>query len=441
MNNSNFHSQVIKADTMKKVKAFITRYNDMLKNYYDMDPDDRCDLRDETLAFYKKLIIGTDMEKRLVKNYNDECRYLSRTKENDYDSEYETFKSADADNPDNIVRKQLAGEDDEYEDYLRKIMDYSNKIAHEVENDAIRYMGSLGFRQGNMIPSTSQEKLAQDGEEKKFISKLRGAYDKFIDAEQDNYTFDIPSAAKELFRDDFDPNNISDVHVQALQKLMQDSGFRRASNSKDAMINFLYCLRTESCRDMFYKMKENAFIDFMIEHDDLGKDSKLKTVYTKDVIKDSQGRETIRVLIVDKKDAKVYKDSGARYISDNLRRSIKEEHKDEIKNLVQKEEGMNEEKALKFVIDESYPGQDVSIKEMLNLRRGTRASSIHIPMDNLETLKEMGIEMEETKDPTEISLAYTGSTTTFYNAKEINSWQRDIINKGIRNIRNMSKER
>lgn len=422
---------------MKKVLSLVNEQSACIAN---QDISKLAEIRKNLLNVYKKIIIGTSVESNVIEETNKKYSNMSKAKNrrkgieniniggkfSQRDEEeiykekneinitmYNSLKSSGFGKADNIVRCELNREEDYEEVEIQKLALWSNKLAHFIENDSTRYMTDLGYGNTNWNRKnlTEDEIEKQKSQEKRFLTNLRKAYKHYT--EENKYKFALSKAYGLLSQDDFDVNTTTDQNIVNLKKLMNDSRFSRSSNDKNAMKSFLYCLRDQRNKDYFFKLKENFSKELLLNLKELDGESVLGAYYTEDyAVKDNKGRDTIRVVFFNQGEAnRLTEENDYMYMTRAWKESLKHEYADKILSEVgENQPSFKYDNKLNDIISKKLKGKKMTKTEIDSTCLLLSASIYHLPKNEiLEFCNKNGVELRESKNLTEQSVAYNGN--------------------------------
>lgn len=418
-----FNYVVNKKGMMSKIQGLVNKQNFYLASPGENSNKQLYKIRKEILELYRKLIIGTSIESTVIydanSRYYNMCRSKNRREVNIDDDKssvdmekYNKLASSEFGKSDNIVRCELNREEEFEEVEIQKLALWSNKLAHSVENDSVRYMTDLGYGYTSWYKKqiTPEQKEKNKIREKRFIANLRKSYRRYT--EEDKYKFAIDKAYNQISQEDFDINT-KDQNIINLRKLMNASGFSRSSNDKNAMRSFLTCLRNQRNKDYLFRLKENFTKELMIKINKLKEDSTLGAYYVDDyAVKDNKGRDTIRVVFHNKGEANRYiENNDYMYITKAWKESLKIENAAQIVREVKEDATTKDyEDKLDEIIDKKVKGKHMTRSELDSLCVLLSASVYHVPKyEFLNYFRKNGIEIDKAKNVTQKSIAYAGN--------------------------------
>lgn len=423
-----FNDVINKKNLMNKLQNIVNEQNKYLSNENIENRMEKLEnLKDELQKIYKDIIVGTSLESSVIDDtnfkYAQMCLNINRSNDNkknnvdkkeDIDlSMYVKLASTVFGDENNIVRCELNREEEFPDVKTQKLALWSNKIAHYIEKDSLRYMTDFGYGLMNLNKNniSQRDKDRQKSAENKFISNMRRAYKKYT--EEDKYKFAVDKVYQDLNDEKKDINNSADQNIINLKKLMNSTGFSRSSNDRDAMKSFLHCLRDQHNKDIFFKLKTNQAKELLLELKELKGDNVLDTYYVEDyAIRDNKGRNTIRFVSYNENEGNRYiNNNDCYYVSRAWKESTKYEKADEIvsktkdnKNKYEYENIVNE-----MVNKECGKGKQMTKSEIGSLCNIISASVFHLPKDEIiDFCNKNGIELRKYKTLTEKSVALSG---------------------------------
>lgn len=418
----------------KRSSKLLSCINNQSKALRIKDPELRREkmkkIENDFIDIYKQIILGTTLESEMIDSVNDSYLNMSTNKNRrpDYtygkpreedkeridENMYYSLKSSSFGKEDNIVRCELNRIEIFPEVMTQKLALWSNKIAHKVEENSIKYMSDFYYGINiNKNKITQQDIDKQRKEEVRFIRNLRKAYNNYTT--KDEYKFAIDKAYVEIMSDNFNIANITDQNVLNLQKLMNASGFSKGAESKEAMKSFLFCMRDQRTKDQLFKAKENFSKDLLIQINELGEESTLKAYYVKDyAVKDSKGRDTIRLVVGNSVELENLVDQNdCIYMTKAWEESIKEENADRILAKLgdDKQDFEYQNEAKKMVKKIVNKGTKIYRSERDATIAKCSATVFHLPEEEtLEFCRENGFNLEEGVSLTQKTVAFGGNS-------------------------------
>ncbi len=420
-----FNDVINKNKLMYKLQNIVNEQNLYLSNLNVKNRMEKLEnLKDELQKIYKDIIIGTSLESSVIEDTNFKYAQMSlssnrrdgRNKNNKEDldlSMYVKLASTVFGDENNIVRCELNREEEFPDVKTQKFALWSNKIAHYIEKDSLRYMTDFGYGLMNLNKNniSQKDKDRQKIAESKFISNMRRAYRKYV--EEDKYKFAVDKVYQELNDEKKDINNTADQNIINLKKLMNSTGFSRSSNDKDAMKSFLHCMRDQHNKDIFFKLKTNLAKEVLLEIKELNGDNVLDAYYVDDyATKDNKGRNTIRFVSYNENEGNRYiNNNDCYFVSRPWKESTKYEKADEIlsrsrnsKNKYEYENIVND-----IVNKECGKGKQMTKSELGALCNIISASVYHLPKEEIiDFCDKNGIQLRKYKNLTEKSVALSG---------------------------------
>lgn len=419
-----FNDVINKNNIMNKLQNIVNEQNKYLANSNIENRMEKLEkLKDELQKIYKDIIIGTSLESSVIEDtnfkYAQMCVKSNRRDENVINEEdinlsmYVKLASTVFGDENNIVRCELNREEEFPDVKTQKLALWSNKIAHYIEKDSLRYMTDFGYGLMNLNKNniSQRDKDRQKSAENKFISNMRRAYKKYV--EEDKYKFAVDKVYQFLSDEKKDINNTVDQNIINLKKLMNSTGFGRSSNDRDAMKSFLHCMRDQRNKDIFFKLKTNLAKELLLEKKELNGDNVLDAYYVEDfAIKDNKGRNTIRFVSYNQNEGNRYMNNNDCYsITRAWKESTKYEKADEIlsKNTNNRNRHEYDNIVNEIINKECGNGKQMTKSELGALCNIISASVYHLPKDEImDFCNKNGIELRKYKNLTEKSVALSG---------------------------------
>lgn len=432
-----FSNVLYKSENIRKLQRILNTQTQYLSITDEDERREKLDsISDEIFKFYKDIIIGTSLESIVITQTNNKFKEMSRNRNRqrmlDYDglggnrrkqeelndideTIYNSLKSSEFGKEDNIVRCELNRQEEYPEVQTQKLALWSNTVAHNIEENSLKYATDLGVN----IPITNKKEISERDKEKaeeskkRFLSRLRKSFYDYT--EDDKYKFEIASTYNKLKEPNFDVSSSTDQNVINLRNLMEKNGFVNQNADKVAMRSFILCIRDQRIKEQFFKLKENFTKDVLLQIKELDGDSVLDAYYVNDYyVKDNKNRDTMRIVIGNGAEfANTIAYNDCVYMNRGWKESLKFEKADEI---LRRTNGDNDRSkaytALEEITDEVVAkGARMTKTERDAMALLSSSSTFHLPREEMNNFAlKNGIELREGKTLSEKSLAFSGNS-------------------------------
>ena len=420
-------SNLLNSSCKNSIKTAIKLCEGQIKDFDDDNMLEKITNYDKkVLLYYYSLIENTDFKQKRIERHNDEYK-------NDYyfynvmkspESKYNDIKAIktlkgrktptlkqilEHSKSEDLITKDFLDTELALEDELfQKLGTWSNTLTHECEQEIKTIAGNMNFDIKDMGSRRKNDRELEKTRNN-FNIKIYEALKLYKNNSE--YACD----AKDVFKnkDDFNDNLSIEPNPNVQKMLSLIKKFYPNQNvDKDFLWRFAYSLHIEDTAVDFYEMKNIATKQLMLYQDrakkenrsqgeDLYEDQALITFLVPDEVKTKDGKDTCRIVNINKKEYDKYINYNNNY---TLSKSYIE--------MYSRKYNIKDEYETEKLLINSQKGNRLSIKEVKALMAKCAISSYHVPVDYVEDfIKERGItEINRQFPPLVEQLAYCGSS-------------------------------